>query len=109
MIVSFRHKGLQQYYEEVNSARLPGAYLRKINRIFNQLDTVTSVSDIQQMGSVIRKLTGDQGITKIRAYFPVYRWERSRRGLYRLSLFLFNLFCCIRLMLSQTNQLCNIS
>ncbi len=59
MIVSFRHKGLQQYFEESNGAKLPAQYLRKINRIFDQLDAVTSVSDIQQMGSGIHKLTGD--------------------------------------------------
>lgn len=60
MIVSFQHKGLQQYYEEGNGAKLPAPYLRKINRILDQLDAVSSVSDIQQMGSGIHKLTGDR-------------------------------------------------
>lgn len=59
MIQSFRHKGLQQYYTDGNGSRLPAAYLRKINRIFDQLDAVTSVSDIQQMGSGIHKLAGN--------------------------------------------------
>jgi proteic killer suppression protein len=59
MIVSFRHKGLQQYYEEGNGSKLPASYLRKINRIIDQLEAITSVSDIQQMGSGIHKLTDD--------------------------------------------------
>ncbi|WP_338867958.1 type II toxin-antitoxin system RelE/ParE family toxin [Spirosoma sp. SC4-14] len=59
MIVNFKHKELQQYYEAGNGSKLPAQYLRKINRLFDQLDAVTSVSDIQQMGSGIHKLTGD--------------------------------------------------
>ena len=59
MIINFRHKGLQQYYEEGNGSKLPFQYLRKINRVLDQLDAVTSVSDIQQLGSGIHKLTGD--------------------------------------------------
>ena len=61
MIVSFRHKGLQQYYEEGNGSKLPAPYLRKINRIIDQLEAITSISDIQQMGSGIHKLTGRYG------------------------------------------------
>lgn len=59
MIINFRHKGLQQYYEESNSSKLPAQYLGKINRVLDQLDAVSSISDIQQMGSGIHKLTGD--------------------------------------------------
>lgn len=47
MIVNFKHKGLQQYYETGNGAILPAQYLRKINRLFDQLEAVTSISDIQ--------------------------------------------------------------
>jgi proteic killer suppression protein len=59
MIVTFKHKGLQQYYQTGNGAKLPAQYLRKINRVLDQLDAITSVSDVQQMGSGIHKLTGD--------------------------------------------------
>ncbi|WP_421828883.1 type II toxin-antitoxin system RelE/ParE family toxin [Larkinella sp.] len=59
MIINFRHKGLQLYYEEGNSSKLPASYLRKINRVFDQLDAITSVGDVQQIGSGIHKLTGD--------------------------------------------------
>ncbi|WP_246202311.1 hypothetical protein [Spirosoma agri] len=46
MIVNFKHKGLHQYYEAGNGSRLPAQYLRKINRLFDQLDALTSVRDI---------------------------------------------------------------
>ena len=59
MIQSIRHKGLLQYYTEGSGAKLPTQYLRKINRILDQLDAVSSVDDIQAMGSGIHKLTGD--------------------------------------------------
>jgi toxin HigB-1 len=59
MIANFKHKGLQQYHEAGNDSKLPAQYLRKINHLFDQLDAVTSISDIQQMGSGIYKLTGD--------------------------------------------------
>ena len=59
MIVNFKHKGLQQYYEAGNASKLPAQYLRKINRFFDQLDAIASVSDVQQMGSGVHKLTGD--------------------------------------------------
>jgi len=59
MIVSFKHKGLQHYYEAGNGSKLLAQYLRKINRLFDQLDAITSISDIQQMGSGIHKLSGD--------------------------------------------------
>lgn len=59
MIANFNHKGLQQYYEAGNGSKLPTQYLRKINRLFDQLDAVNSINDIQQMGFNIHKLTGD--------------------------------------------------
>lgn len=79
MIVNFRHKGLQQYYEDANGSKLPAPYLRKINRIFDQLDAATSVSDIQQMGSGIHKLSGDLGdfwaVTVTPNYRVIFRFE----------------------------------
>lgn len=59
MIESIRHKGLRKFYEEGNGSKLPAAFLRKINRIFDQLDAITSESDIQEMGSGIHGLTGN--------------------------------------------------
>ncbi|MBO0950163.1 type II toxin-antitoxin system RelE/ParE family toxin [Fibrella forsythiae] len=81
MLVNFRHKGLQQYYEEGNGAKLPAQYLRKINRILDQLDAVTSTSDIQQMGSGIHKLTGDLAdfwaITITPNYRVIFRFDNG--------------------------------
>jgi toxin HigB-1 len=79
MIVNFKHKGLQQYYEAGNGSKLPAQYLRKINRLFDQLDAVTSISDIQQMGSGIHKLTGDLAefwaVTVTPNYRIIFRFE----------------------------------
>ena len=57
MITSIRHKGLLQFYETGNSLKLPSEYVRKINRILDQLDAVTSEKDIITLGSGIHKLT----------------------------------------------------
>ena len=79
MIINFRHKGLQQYYEEGNGSKLPAPYLRKINRVLDQLDAITSVSDIQQMGWGIHKLTGDMAdfwsITVTTNYRIIFRFD----------------------------------
>lgn len=58
MILSITHKGLLLYYETGKSSKLPSEYLRKINRILDQLDAVSSVEDILQLGQGIHKLTG---------------------------------------------------
>lgn len=59
MITSIRHKGLLQFYETGNSSKLPSQYVRKINRILDQLDAVTSEKDIITLGSGIHRLTGE--------------------------------------------------
>lgn len=48
-----------QDYEEGNGLKFPTQYVRKINRIHDQFDAVSAISAIQQMDSVIHKLTGD--------------------------------------------------
>jgi toxin HigB-1 len=60
MIQSIRHKGLLLYYTQGNGTKLPSAYVRKINRILDQLDAVKTVEDVQALGSGIHKLTGDR-------------------------------------------------
>lgn len=59
MIVSIRHKGLLLYYESGNGSKLPAIFLRKINRVLDQLDAISSVDDIQQMGQGVHRLSGD--------------------------------------------------
>ncbi|ACT93722.1 type II toxin-antitoxin system RelE/ParE family toxin [Dyadobacter fermentans] len=59
MIVSIRHKALLAFYRDGNGARLPAPYLKKINRILDQLDAATDVDDIVQMSSGVHKLSGE--------------------------------------------------
>lgn len=59
MISSIRHKGLLQFYETGIGSKLPNEYLKKINRVIDQLDAVTCVEDIIQMGNGIHKLSGN--------------------------------------------------
>lgn len=61
MIVSIRHKALLTFYRDGNGAKLPAAYLRKINRVLDQLDAVTNVEDILHLGSGVHKLAGELG------------------------------------------------
>lgn len=79
MIYSIRHKGLLQYYTEGSSAKLPAPYLRKINRILDQLDAVSTVEDIEAMGLGIHKLSGDRSdfwsIKVTPNYRIVFRFE----------------------------------
>ncbi|MCF0052831.1 type II toxin-antitoxin system RelE/ParE family toxin [Dyadobacter chenwenxiniae] len=58
MIVTFKHKGLLAYYQNGDGSKLPAVYLRKINRILDQLDAVTCIEDIVHLGSGVHKLTG---------------------------------------------------
>ena len=59
MIESIKHKGLLNYYETGNGSKLPSQYLRKINRILDQLDAISSIEDILQIGQGIHKLSGN--------------------------------------------------
>lgn len=59
MIINIKHKGLRKFYEDADGSRLPAPYLRKVHRILDQLDAVTSEKDILQMGSGIHPLQGD--------------------------------------------------
>jgi len=58
MITSILHKGLRKYYEEANGQKLPPSQLKKIKRIFDILDAISSERDIKSLGLGIHKLTG---------------------------------------------------
>jgi toxin HigB-1 len=79
MIISIRHKGLRQYYEEGNGAKLPHDQLSKISRILDALDAVSGNDDIRALGSGIHKLTGDMNefwSIKVSAnYRIIFRFE----------------------------------
>lgn len=82
MIVSIRHKGLLRYYEKGDGSRLPGQYLRKINRIFDQLEALTTDEDIKQIGQGIHKLTGNMAefwsIKVTPNYRIIFRFENGK-------------------------------
>ena len=59
MILSIKHKGLLLFYEHGNGSKLPSQYLRKITRILDQLDAISCLDDVKQMGNGIHKLTGN--------------------------------------------------
>ncbi len=81
MIISIRHKGLIIYYQNGDGSKLPFEYLKKINRIFDQLDAVTTVADLLEMGQGIHKLTGEMSefwSIKISAnYRLIFRFEKG--------------------------------
>lgn len=81
MIVSIQHKGLRLYYGDGNGAKLPAVYLKKIARILTSLDAVSSVSDIEQLGSGIHKLTGDMAdfwsISVSANYRIIFRYDKG--------------------------------
>lgn len=58
IIKSIRHKGLLLFYETGRGAKLPSQYLRKINRLLDQLDAVSCEEDILALGQGVHKLTG---------------------------------------------------
>ncbi len=81
MIASIRHKGLLLFYEKNDGSKLPSQYLRKINRIFDQLDALTTEDDIHQIGQGIHKLTGNMAefwsIKVTPNYRIIFRFENG--------------------------------
>ena len=69
------------YYETGNGSKLPAQYLRKIGRLFDQLDAIDSVVDIQQIGSGIHKLSGSMSnfwsVTITPNYRVIFRFENE--------------------------------
>jgi proteic killer suppression protein len=50
MIVSFRHKGLKELYEEGSTARLPQERIRKIDYILAVLNSAETLEDLNRSG-----------------------------------------------------------
>lgn len=60
MIVSFRHKGLQRYYQTGNMKDLPAAYVPKIKRILTAIDEAREPEEAGLFpGWRLHKLSGD--------------------------------------------------
>ncbi len=62
-----------------DGSKLPPPFLRKINRILDQLDAVTSEQDILQIGQGIHRLTGNlNGFWSVKVtpnYRIIFRFE----------------------------------
>ncbi|MFZ7344023.1 type II toxin-antitoxin system RelE/ParE family toxin [Avibacterium volantium] len=59
MIKSFKHKGLQQYFEKGITKGLRADHLRKIGGILHLIDRSTDVADFQMLYQC-HKLKGDR-------------------------------------------------
>ena len=59
MIESFRHKGLQRFFEADDGARLPPDQLSKIGIILSALDAAGGVEDMRQPHFRLHALKGD--------------------------------------------------
>ena len=61
MIKSFRHKGLQRYYESGNKAGIQARHAAKIRMILARLDAAQTPKDMGLPGLRLHQLTGDYG------------------------------------------------
>ncbi len=59
MIQSFKHKGLQNYFEEGDFSKIQPAHRKKIRLILSLLNAATEIRDMNFPGSNLHKLTGD--------------------------------------------------
>lgn len=58
MIISFNHKGLKQFYETGNAAKLTPEHIEKIRRILTRLDNAVSAIEMNVPGYQLHKLSG---------------------------------------------------
>ena len=56
MIISFRHKGLQELFEYGTTSRLPQERTRKLNRMMQILDSMKSMEEVNQPGFRLHRL-----------------------------------------------------
>ncbi|MDE3001475.1 MAG: type II toxin-antitoxin system RelE/ParE family toxin [Gemmatimonadota bacterium] len=60
MIVSFRHKGLKELYEEGNRRYVQPVFAAKLERILARLDEATVPGDMNLPGLRLHPLRGDR-------------------------------------------------
>lgn len=58
MIKSFKHKGLQQFYEKGSGGGINSAHKRKIQMRLVALDTATNIDDMNLPGFRLHQLKG---------------------------------------------------
>lgn len=59
MIVSFRHKGLKQYFEKGDAVKLQSQHFSKIRLILTRLDAAISLNDMNVPGYKLHPMTGE--------------------------------------------------
>ena len=60
MIKSFRHKGVQKFYETGSKAGVQAAHATKLSRQLTVLDTAKTPEDIKMFGWNLHQLSGNQ-------------------------------------------------
>jgi len=60
MIKSFKHKGLQKFYETGSTAGIQPAHKQKLRMRLTALDTATGISDMDLPGFRLHPLKGDR-------------------------------------------------
>ena len=60
MIVSFRHKGLQQLYDKDDARRVPSEFTPRLRRILSALETADQISELRLIpGWRLHQLRGE--------------------------------------------------
>ena len=59
MIQSFKHKGLQRYYEKGDYSQIQPTHRKKIRLILSLLNAATEIRDLNFPGSNLHRLSGD--------------------------------------------------
>jgi len=59
MIASIAHKGLKMLYEHGLGRKLPPVHIKKIARVIDMLESVSSEDDILALGNGVHRLKGE--------------------------------------------------
>ena len=59
MIQSFRHKGLQKYFEKGDFSKIQPSHRKKIRLILSLLNAAAEIRDMNFPGSDLHKLSGE--------------------------------------------------
>ena len=60
MIKSFKHKGLQRFFETGNTKGIQGAHVKKLRLRLAVLDTASSLEEVDTPGFKLHQLKGDR-------------------------------------------------
>ncbi len=60
MIVGFKHRGLQRFFEKGDRKGLNPNHVAKIRRILSRLEAATSIKDLDAPGHRLHPLKGDR-------------------------------------------------